>query len=32
MYSPTEEGGLKILNIEAIQSAAYLYWGGGGDY
>ena len=26
MYNPTEKGGLKILNIEAIQSAAYLYW------
>ena len=26
MYNPTEEGGLKILNIEAIQSAAYLHW------
>ena len=26
MYNPTEKGGLKILNIEAIQSAAYLHW------
>ena len=26
MYNPTEEGGLEILNIEAIQSAAYLHW------
>ena len=26
MYNPTEKGGLKILNIEATQSAAYLHW------
>ena len=26
MYNATEKGGLKILNIEAIQSAAYLHW------
>ena len=26
MYSPTEEGGLIILNSEAIQSTAYLHW------
>ena len=25
MYNPTEKGGLKILNIEATQSAAYLH-------
>ena len=26
MYNPTEKGCLKILNIEAIQSAVYLHW------
>ena len=26
IYNPIEKGGLKILNIEAIQSAAYLHW------
>ena len=26
MHNPTEKGGLKILNIEVIQSAAYLHW------
>ena len=26
MYNPIEEGGLKILNTKAIQSAAYLHW------
>ena len=26
IYNPTEKGGLKILNIEAIQSAAHLHW------